>query len=567
MFVGSSTIASPGVGSGINVNDLVTSLVNAEIQPASSRLDFKEASVQAKISAVGNVSSALSSLSSSLSELTTIANFNKRAATSSDTKVLSATALNTASAGSYNILVQHLAQAHSVASSAFTSTTEVIGTGEIRIDFGTYSAGNTVFTPNADKPAKTLTINSGEQTVEGIKNAINKSNLGVSASIITDASGPRLVITSNDTGEKSALKITVTDSDGNHTNNSGLSRLVFDPSNAVPVTNLTQTNEAKNSLITVNGIDLSNATNTVAGAISGVTLNLQSTSASTIKLDISNDKTAVQTAINKFVTSFNETMELLDAVSKYDSKTQTAAILNGDSTIRNLKSSLRGVIANSFSSEVNPNLRSLATIGITTNASGQLEVDSTKLSSAIDKHFDEVGRLFARSGVVSDSQLQVTSFGASSPKAGRYAINLTALNLGTSIEGTIGGLALTSTDGRTITGTGNLTPISLQVIGGSTGNRGSLVISEGAAVNIRSVIDQYLGSSGLLTQKNNGLTQQVTDINTEREKLALRSQSLTRRYLTQFNAMDSLVSSLQSTGSYLTSTLANLPGAVSNNSK
>ncbi len=192
-------ISSLGTGSGLDLNSLIDQLVAAERAPVENRLNLKEADLQAKLSAFGNLKGAVSSLQDSLKGMTKLG--TDRSATSSDDTVLTATAQSTALVGEYSVQVSddHLATAHSLASKAYESSTSVVGTGTLTIDFGTTeydedTEAYTGFTTTADKGPHTVTIDTTNNTLEGVKNAINEADIGVNAVIVNDGSGYRSVV-------------------------------------------------------------------------------------------------------------------------------------------------------------------------------------------------------------------------------------------------------------------------------------------------------------------------------------------------------------------------------------
>jgi flagellar hook-associated protein 2 len=547
------TISSPGIGSGLDITGIVTGLVNAEIQPKSFRLDRQEAAIQAKISALGQINGVLSSFQSSLSNLTTLSSFQSRKADVSDKDVFTATASTTASEASYQVEVLQLAKRHSVASGAYTDGTQTIGSGTINIEFGSYNLDNTVFTTNPEKSIETININSSQTSVIEIRDAINSANVGVSAAVINDTSGARLVLTSDDTGASNGLKITVIDDDGIHTDNAGLSELVFDPANGTNY--FSETIKGQDAQVTINGLLLTNPSNTLDENIEGVTLNLiQEKPGTTINLDISLDDAAVKNKINNFVKNFNDLMSTIDGLTAYNSATNQGQILLGDAGTRNLRNQLTRLLSEPIDN-VSTNFSTLTEIGITTNSNGLVEVDDTILSNALDNNFEEVGRLFAHGAYTSDSFIKVESI-ANTVDEGRYDINITTLNLGTEIVGTIGGVNASSEDGIILEAGGNYTGLSLQFLGGTTGNRGNVTVFDGIASRFDSLIDTYLGFKGSLTNRTEILTSQVSDINEEREKLSLKSARLEELYFNQFNALDTQLATLQSTSNFLTQQLS-----------
>ena len=207
-----ATISSPGLGSGLDVGSIVAQLVAAEGQPATLRLDQREANYQAKISALGTFKSAVSEVQSSLVSLKTFSGLQGRTASSSDTDLLKVTSDTTAFPSSYTVSVEKLAQSHKLASAAFSDTTSSVTSGNggtFTFRFGTYD-GST-FTVNPEKATQTVSLDAADSSLEGIRNTINNADIGVTANIVNDGTGSRLVFVSNSSGKANSLEITITD--------------------------------------------------------------------------------------------------------------------------------------------------------------------------------------------------------------------------------------------------------------------------------------------------------------------------------------------------------------------
>ncbi len=235
--------------------------------------------------------------------------------------MVSATASSIAKPGNYSLTVSQLAQAQNLVAAGQASATTAIGSGTsttLTFDFGTISGGtltNGTYTgasfASNGSATKSVTIDSSNNTLSGIRDAINAANIGVTASIINDGSAApyRLVLTSNATGVANSMKISVA---GDATL-SGL--LAEDPAGTQ---NLSQTSAALNANFTVNGIAISKASNTVGDVVPGVTLNLAGTSASAVTLNVGPNTSSVSTAINGFVTAFNTAAKAIQSQTSYD---------------------------------------------------------------------------------------------------------------------------------------------------------------------------------------------------------------------------------------------------------
>jgi flagellar hook-associated protein 2 len=431
-------LSSPGIGSGLDVNGIVSQLMKVESQPLTD-LDAKEATQQTRLTAFGTLKGALSSFQSSLSALSDPAKFNAVSANFADNTLANASATSSAIAGSHSVEIQTLAQSQKLKSASFATTSTAIGSGTLTIQFGTYNGGT--FTLNPDKAAQSITISPGNSSLSGIRDAINQANAGVSASIVNDGTGNRLVIASQDTGLSNALKITASDDDGNNTDNAGLSQLVYDASTG-GTTNLSQTVAASNATLVIDGISVSKTSNNITDALEGVTLNLlKANPGTTTTLNVSRDATGAQSAVSSFVKAFNDLNTTIVNLSKYDAATKKASILTGDSTVRSIQTQIRSAISDPLTT-AGGGLSLLSEVGISFQSDGTLQFDSSKLSSALYDPTKDVSTLFASVGKTSDSLVSFTS-ATSDTVNGKYSLNISRIaTQGTAIGNTAAALTI-----------------------------------------------------------------------------------------------------------------------------
>lgn len=422
-----ASLSSPGIGSGLDVNGLISKLMALEQQPLA-RLDRQEADHQAKISAYGSLKGALSSFQNAVKTLSAPEKFSAMKASvaksTANTDIATIAASGTAIAGNYSLEVTTLAQSHKLKSGTFTALTSTVGTGTITFEFGTYSGG--VFTPNGDKAAKTLTVDSSNNTLSGIRDAINAAGAGVSANIVNDGTGYRLVFSSTDSGAENSLKITTDDDDLTDTNTSGLSQLAYDPEAVVGSgKNLTETVAAQNAVFLLDGVSISSATNTVTDAIEGATLTLLAVTASATTISVSRDVSGVKTSIDAFVKAFNDVKKTIKDLSAYNTETKKASVLTGDTALRGVDSLLRETL-NTALRYAGGGLTTLSEVGISFQKDGTLAFDSAKLQTAFDDTTKDVSTLFASVGKSTDSLITFTS-ASSTATAGAYGIDITQL--------------------------------------------------------------------------------------------------------------------------------------------
>jgi flagellar hook-associated protein 2 len=371
----STVISSTGIGSGLDINSIVTSLTTAAGLAQNTQLSDRKSSLTAQVSAYGTFSSALATLQATLTTLETPSTLAGRTATVSDDKVASGSATAGAIPAQYSLQVQNLATAASLASQPVSSGTTVVGTGSLTIAVGGNSAS--------------ISIDSTDNTLAGIAAAINSApnNPGVSASILTTSAGARLVLTGTATGAANAITVTQSGGDG------GLAALTYDPAHGV--TKLTQTQAATDANFSVNGFATTSPNNQVTSIISGVTLNLLGTTAANTPatLTVGNDTTGAQTSIGTFVTALNGLITSIQSLTGYDPSTKTAGPLLGNATLQSFQSQLSKILDQVKSGTTGAGT-SLASLGITANPQGTYSTNSTTLGNALTASVASVGNFF-----------------------------------------------------------------------------------------------------------------------------------------------------------------------------
>lgn len=556
-------MSSPVGGSSLDVTGIVNQLVHAEIDPVVKKLDLREASLTTKLSAVGQIKSALSKLQNIMAKLSDINQFNSLAANVSDPTAFSAALVgNKATTGNYQLMVQQLATNHSLASAPFPDTTSSIGNGTIQIDFGTYSAGETVFTNNPSINSLTVTIQPGQDSLTAIRDAINNSTSAVKASIINDNSGARLAIVSTQSGQSAAMKITVTDNDGNNTDAAGLSALAYDPTSSI--TSMTETIAALDSQVSINGLLINQSSNTLNGVIEGVTINLLKAQVGVpVMLNITDNQGSASTLVNEFITTYNETINTINSLTSYDVATKKAGALQGDPNIRDLKYALSSLISKPISNPNSP-FQSLGDIGVKTDAiksiDGTLLLDTAVFNAAVQTNYQAIGLLFGKSASITDPSIRLNQLGVDVPP-GTYNIDLQSFIPGTSLDGSIGGVSGVSTDAVTLQAQGNLSGLSIDILAGSAGSRGTITVTDGIGVIFNNLITSFLGADGEIGGATTNIDNGMKQIDNQRNDLQDRATKLYDRYKKQFTVLDAMLTRMQSTMSFLSQQLDNLPSS------
>ncbi|HWR87846.1 MAG TPA: flagellar filament capping protein FliD, partial [Acidiferrobacterales bacterium] len=425
-----ATISSPGVGSGLDVNGIVSKLMALEQQPITA-LDQKEAGLQGKLSSYGSISGALGTFQGVMSGISYLSTFQAFSATPADTTILSAAASTLAAPGSYSVTVGQLAQAQSILTGGKTMTNTAIAapasTTTLSFQFGTISGGTppvngvgtysgSTFTQDASQATGTVTITDSNNSLQGIRDAINAANLGVSATIVSDGSATpyHLVLTSKATGATSSMKVSVSG------DASLATLLAYDPAGTQ---NLTQTQAGQNATGAVNGLAISSTTNVVSNAIQGVTLTLAKLG--TTSVNVARNTNSVQSSVQGFVKAYNDLTGTLKKLTAYDPATKKGGPLQGDVTVQGIQNRLRSLL-NTTLTGLGGSLTSLSQIGVSFQLDGSLALDTSKLQTALTNNATDVAGLFAAVGSATDSLVSYAGSSANT-KPGNYALTVTAL--------------------------------------------------------------------------------------------------------------------------------------------
>jgi flagellar hook-associated protein 2 len=404
-------ISSLGVGSGVLTSDLVDQLVAAERAPTETRLDRQTQKNEALLSAYGKLRSAVTELRLPMRQLSSPDNLKAFSATSSNEDINVSVDSSKASRGSYNVNVTSLAQSQALATRASFADRDSSSVGQGRL---TLSVGDNV--TNID-------IDASNDTLQGVANAINGADAGVSVGVIDTGEGYQLVFSADETGTANAVSISASsDSDGSDTDASGLSRFAFNDSMDAD-SGLRETITAENAVMEINGVAVTRATNTIENVVDGLTFNLSALGESTVKVDQNLD--AVASRVQGFVDKFNGLQSTIDSLAGFNSESGQGSLLTGDSTVRGIQNQLRSILNRVVPGLENSSVRSLADVGVTTNfETGGLEFDAAKFKDQLARNPDDVTALFAEQGRATDGQVEFVRSG-SGTEAGTYNLNVT----------------------------------------------------------------------------------------------------------------------------------------------
>ncbi|MFG3453414.1 flagellar filament capping protein FliD [Stutzerimonas stutzeri] len=383
-----------GIGSGIDIDGIVKGMVAAERAPKESQLANLEKKTTTQITAVGALKSAISDFQTALGGLNKPELFQARSATSSKSDLVDVSASATAGAGSYQVEVEQLATSSKVALAAVKNPADAparFASGTLEISLGVPGTPPT-------KESFSVAVDESNNTLAGMRDAINAAgkDMGVSATIVTDEHGSRLVLGSSKTGDVRDITVAAPDEAPAQNGQASLSKLAFDGTSSTAEGARTLAT-ARSARLSVDGLQVVSETNKVESAIEGVTLDLMAETAENEPLTISvaEDKEGVKKQIQSFVDSYNKLIGVISAQTKVtsngDGDAPVTGALVGDATARALLNTIRNELVNVQGDGV---LRALTDIGITTQKDGRLAVDSDRLDKAMADSFSELPGLF-----------------------------------------------------------------------------------------------------------------------------------------------------------------------------
>jgi flagellar hook-associated protein 2 len=375
-----ATISSAGIGSGLDVNSIISQLMAIERQPLT-QLQSAEQRLTTQVSQVGQLQSLVSAMRDKAGSLSSLTLWNQTAARSSDASAVTVTSASSAPAGQYAVQVQQLAAQQTVSSRVFTAsdTPAQFAAGTLTIELGAWT-GTPIsgFTPKAGASAVTVTLTDDDDTLAEVRDKINAAGAGVVATIVNDATGSRLALRSRETGETNGFRVIAAETADDGVAANGLSALAYD---ALGASQLTLNQRAADAQATINGIAVVSASNTLTNVSDGVSLKLLRTTTSPVEIDVAADSAAVKTAIEDFIKGFNELATFIREQTKYNEGTRTGGALQGDSLAVGLQRQLRAVL--NEASTASSTFTRLADIGITMGADGTLSIKSSTLDNAL----------------------------------------------------------------------------------------------------------------------------------------------------------------------------------------
>ncbi|WP_294256369.1 flagellar filament capping protein FliD [uncultured Comamonas sp.] len=374
-------ISSVGIGSGLEVETIVKQLVALESKPITA-LQTKASGINTQISAFSQLKSQISNLQDQLDKLTKPATWLGNTLTSSNSAQVTGTATSSAVQATYDVEVSQMAAGQTIGSGLVASGT-ALGPGKLTISMGTYGAnGLTPNTKDGKNVSFSVDITAEDDSLAKIAAKINAAKGDVSATVLKDHTGERLVLQSKTTGVNSAFSV---EAEG-----VGLQQFAYNGTDGT----MKRSVEAQDTLAKINGIDMASHTNVFEEVAAGVTLTVAQKSAkdaAPVRITIANDTATAKTALKNLVESYNALSNALKTMTAYDKDSKTAGTLQGDSTAINLQSAMRRLLSGPGGE--GGAFTSLSQMGIAFQTDGTLKIDDTKLDKAL-KDPESISKFF-----------------------------------------------------------------------------------------------------------------------------------------------------------------------------
>ncbi|WP_323814627.1 flagellar filament capping protein FliD [Cellvibrio sp. NN19] len=416
--IGSSIISSLGTGSGIDSNKLADQLTEASTMVQSQRLDAKKTLLETQISDYGLLRSSLAKLETAAAALGSADTFNAKSLSVPDTKLIGITKLDSkAAAGTYQLKIEQIAQAQSLSSSVeYDSMSSPIGKGTLTIRLGDWDGGT--FNVDSSKTGGEIIIDDTNNSLSGLRDAINAADLGVTASIVSDGGKFKLLMTSS-TGAKNEIEISVTEDAGSP----GLSNFAFNGSSG----GMEQLQEGLDAKVRINGLLVSRESNHITDIVEGMEFDLFGASTTeTVSVTISEDKSTAEQTIRDFVTAYNTFLDEVKLLTDFNKELDDYGSLNKDPLAKNLMQGIRNVLTSNIPG-LTEGFTSLSNVGIRTELDGSLSIheeDNWGFRAAIDNNFEMVRDLFVPKASSSSADISVSKYTARS-QPGSYEVVIT----------------------------------------------------------------------------------------------------------------------------------------------
>lgn len=524
-------LSALNAGSGLNTTQIVDALVEANRAPKEAAINKKVEENNVKISGFSTLLQQFETFKNTMSSLDGELGLTIDSGSSN----IETTITDKSLVGdfSHDIAVTDLAQRHSLyLATGFTSETAAVGEGTLSFEFGSWDRSANTFATNASAPTATITIDSSNNSLRGLRDAINDADIGVTASIIKEDSTSYSLVVKSSFGATNEMKITATEASGS----SGLSNFGYSTYSTDKETVVGQS-----AVLTIDGVEVKRPTNTITDLIDGVQLDLKGTVSSAVTVEANYDETVALSDMNSFVTSLNTLTTKLAELTKRGLDGEESGALAGDAVARSIQSKIRSITTTPIEGYSTESIY-LTNYGISTQLDGSIAFDEDDFLAAYRANPGNIAAIFA-SQVKTDSSSVTAQVSGDDYVAGVYNFALAGGSA------TISSSGMTLSDGTYYTLTGDTAGLSVSTTLTSTTN--SIFLGRSLIDTLSTYANTVLSSSGSVNTQITRKNSDITDLNQDLLDLDTRMEDLRERYVAQFSSMERVVKSLRDTGSYI----------------
>lgn len=524
-------LSALNAGSGLNTTQIVDALVEASRAPKAEAINKKVEENNVKISGFGTLKQQFETFKTSMTSLDGEIGLSVASGSSNiETTITDKTKI---SDFSHSMAVSQLAQNHTlVFANNFSTENASIGQGTLLFEFGSWNRSNSTFAEDTSITNKTLTIDSTNNTLTGLRDAINDGGMGLTASIIQTATSAYSLVVKSNSGSGNEMKITATED----SSNAGLSTFGFSTYASSKETIIGQ-----DANLTIDGVTVTRSSNTITDLINGVQLELKGTVSSAVKVEAGYDETSALTNMNSFVTSLNTLTTKMNELTKRGLNGEASGALAGDSVARSIQSRIRAISTTPIEGYSSSSIY-LTNFGISTQLDGSIAFDEDEFLTAYRANPGNIAAIFA-SQVKTDSSSVTAQVSGDNYVSGVYNF---ALSGGSA---TISSSAMTALSGSYYTLSGDTNGLAISTSLTSTTN--SIFLGRSLLETLSTYADTVLSSSGSVSTQISRKNNDITDLNQDLADLDTRMADLRERYVTQFSSMERVVKNLRDTGDYI----------------
>ena len=524
-------------GSGLNITQIVDSLVQAETAPLTSQIETKIERKNQQISGYALIAAELGKMKEYAAS---VKGSTAYSVSSSDASV-AVKVVDQSQASDFNaaVSVSALASAQTLEFTGFTSKTDTVGTGSLNIDFGKWTSDQ--FAANTGKTSQTISITDSNTTLSDLAQSLSAIN-GVNATVTNKGDGTYSLIVNSATGENNALRITAAEDSGS----SGLSN--FDNST---VNSSKQVVSAADAQLNFNGVQISRSSNTIADLIDGYEIDLKQTTSGSISLKGAVDSDLAFQQVKGFVDMFNSVNGTLTELTKKGINGEEAGVLSRDVVLTRIQREIRGIISDGLPG-YDDRPRYISELGVKTERDGSISISESEFKKAFQREpmlFDVMINSIGRSDnpaiiVSSDSDIL-------KPKGGIYDFVAGTDGIGSTLGGiAISGGSIDNGNFKYAAVSGDVAGLKLEVP--NTVSSARIYFGESFLSKLTDYLDDVVSPVGTLAKSTVEANSSINEFNEERLKIDDKIISLTDRYTSQFAAMESAVTSFKKTGEFLT---------------